>query len=329
MSATPPPTPVPPAVADRLAAGAFLLVDKPRGPTSHQVTAWVRDILGVERAGHAGTLDPNVSGLLWIGVGPALKLLPLILQFPKRYVGVIVLHGPVEAKALARTLAEFESPIYQTPPVRSAVRRERRVRRIHRLTLLETAGTSVLVDVVADSGTYVRTLAVDVGEALGVGAHLAELRRVGTGPFTEQNAVTLAELADAQSLAGSGKAERLLTLLHPIREVWSEFPALVLKDPAVSAVAHGADLARGGIVSTSRPFARGAHVALVDRHGELIATGRALYASDEFAGVREGWVVDADRVFVDPTRFPPSWRKEAPTPPRDGAEPPGSDADLK
>ena len=302
--------PLPAEVAEKVRAGAFLLVDKPRGPTSHQVTAWVRDLLGVERAGHAGTLDPNVSGLLWIGVGPALKLLPLILEFPKRYVGVVVLHGAADVRAVKRAIAEFQAPIYQTPPVRSAVRRERRVRRIHRLTLLETEGTSLLIDVVADSGTYIRTLAVDLGEALGVGAHLVELRRVGTGPFTEEAAVTLSEIADAKARADSGDVSSLLGLLHPIREVWAEFPTVVLRDAAASAVAHGADLARGGIASTSRPFARGARVALVDRKGELMATGRALVGSEEISQVKEGWVIDADRVFVDPGRFPPTWRKD-------------------
>jgi predicted rRNA pseudouridine synthase len=316
-------------VSARIAAGAFLLVDKPRGPTSHQVTAWVRDLLGVERAGHAGTLDPNVSGLLWIGVGPALKLLPLILEFPKRYVGVVLLHGKADPRAIARVLHEFEGAVYQTPPVRSAVRRERRVRRIHRLTLVESSATALLIDVVADSGTYIRTLAVDVGEALGVEAHLAELRRVGTGPFTEAQSVHLAEIADAKVAADTGRPEALAALLHPIREVWAEFPALVLKDAAVSAVAHGADLARGGILSSSRPFTRGARVALVDRQGDLVATGRALYDYDKFGGVKEGWVVDADRVFVAPERFPPTWHKDAAHRPTPSEPTTGADADLK
>ena len=299
-------------IADRLAQGAFLLVDKPRGPSSHQVTAWTRDLLAQPRAGHAGTLDPNVSGLLWVGFGPALKLLPLLLEFPKRYVGVVVLHGPVDPRAVTRVLEEFRGPIYQTPPVRSAVRRERRVRRIHRLHLLDSEGAFLLVDVVADSGTYVRTLAVDLGEALGVGAHLDELRRIGTGPFTEDGAVTLSNLADARAEADSGRPEPLLALLHPMREVWTQFPTVVLKEGAVSSVAHGSNLARGGIASVSRSFSKGAKLALIDRQETLVATGHALYSSEEIPQVKEGWVVDTDRVFVDPSRFAPSWRREGP-----------------
>ena len=298
-------------VLDRLSHGAFLLVDKPRGPSSHQVTAWVRDLLRVDVAGHAGTLDPNVSGLLWVGVGPALKLLPLVLEFPKRYIASTVLHGTVPDRELERVLEEFTGPIYQTPPVRSAVKRERRVRRIHRLRRVERDGPRLLLDVTADSGTYVRTLAVDLGEALGVGAHMEELRRVGNGPFEERSAVTLTTLADAVAARNEGHPERLTGLLHPMEEVWREFPVVVVKDGAASAVAHGAGLARGGILSIPRSYARGAHVVLVARSGELIATGIAFCDSHDAATTPHGWVVGATRVFVDPARYPASWKRAA------------------
>jgi len=310
----------PDAVDLRLREGAFLLVDKPRGPSSHQVTAWVRDLIGVKVAGHAGTLDPNVSGLLWVGVGPALKLLPLVLEFPKRYIASVVLHGPVPPRELDRVLAEFTGPIYQTPPVRSAVKRERRVRTIHRLSLVEADGPHLLLDLTADSGTYVRTLAVDLGEALGLGGHLDELRRVANGPFRERDAVPLATIADAAAARTAGDPTPLLALLHPIDEVWREFPSIVVKDGAASALAHGAGLASGGILALPRPFAEGARVVLVTRSGELVATGIALRGSGEVAHVRHGWVVDGTRVFVDPARFPALWHRA----PR--AEPPASRA---
>ncbi len=297
----------------RLADGAFLLIDKPRGPSSHQVTAWARDLLGAETAGHAGTLDPNVSGLLWVGFGPALRLLPLVLEFPKRYVGVMELHGKVEPAALAAAVAEFTGPIYQTPPVRSAVKRQRRVRTIHRLERLDAEGERVVLDVVADSGTYVRTLAVDLGEALGVGAHLAELRRTGTGPFDERSAVPLTTLADAVARDAAGDPRPLEALLHPMSEVWQEFPSVVVKDAAASAIAHGADLGPGGIASIGRPFPEGARVVLLGRTGELLAFGTALRPSSEVRSKSPGWSIDAQRVFVDPARYPKRWgRAEAP-----------------
>jgi H/ACA ribonucleoprotein complex subunit 4 len=297
----------PPEVQDRIREGAFLLVDKPRGPTSHQVAAWVRDLLGVERAGHAGTLDPHVSGLLWVGVGPALKLLPLLLDFPKRYVGVIDLHGRVPATELATALAEFQGPIYQTPPVRSAVRRERRIRTIYRLTLLEREGPHLLVDVTCESGTYIRSLAVDLGEALGVGAHLAELRRVGTGPFKEAQSTSLHALSDAVVTARSGSAEALLQLLHPIEEVRREFPQVLLKPSAAAAVAHGAGVARGGIRSVSRPFPQGSQVVLIGPDGAFLGVGEARVASDQFSSVPHGWVIESRRVMVDSSDYERLW----------------------
>lgn len=295
-------------VAARLREGTFLLVDKPRGPSSHQVTAWVRDLLGLAKAGHAGTLDPNVSGLLWVGVGPALKLLPLLLEFPKRYVGIVTFHAPVRAADLARVVAEFHGPVFQTPPVRSAVKRERRRRTIHRLEVLESDRHEALIDVTADSGTYVRTLAVDLGDALGVGGHLAELRRTGTGPFREAQSVPMTPLADAVAAARAGDPASLLPMLHPMEEVWQHFPQVRLRASAAAAVAHGADVARGGIESVTGNFAAGAHVVLLGPARELLAFGRSLVGAPELAGRRPGWVIDAERVLCDPASYPPVWR---------------------
>lgn len=306
-AASPDPAGFPPDVEARIRDGAFLLVDKPRGPTSHQVAAWVRDLLRVDRAGHAGTLDPHVSGLLWVGVGPALKLLPLLLDFPKRYIGVIDLHGSVPATDLAAVLAEFQGPIFQTPPVRSAVRRERRVRTIYHLVLLEHRGPHLLVDVTCESGTYIRSLAVDLGEALGVGAHLAELRRIGTGPFREDRALSLHALADAVVSAQAGNGAALLAALHPIEEVRREFPQVVLKPGAAAAVAHGAGVARGGIRSISRPFAEGAHVILLSGEGTFLGLGSAVVASDRFSSRPHGWVIESRRVMVNPSEFERLW----------------------
>jgi predicted rRNA pseudouridine synthase len=307
------PAALPADLAERVKAGTFLLVDKPRGPSSHQVTAWVRDLLGVERAGHAGTLDPNVSGLLWVGIGPALKLIPLVLEFPKRYVGVVAFHGPIRTADLDRVIAEFTGPVYQTPPVRSAVKRERRTRTIHRLKRLESTPQRAVLDVTADSGTYVRTIAVDLGDALGVGAHLEELRRIGTGPFLEGQSVSMTGLSDALVDARGGTSAAFESMLHPMSEVWKEFPVIRLKAAAASAVVHGANLAKGGIVDVSRPFQKGASVVLVGLSGELLAFGTANVSADEVPKSRHGWVVDAERVFADPAQYPPRWGTHAAT----------------
>ncbi len=302
-SGNPSPLPIP-------SDGAFLLIDKPRGPSSHQVTAWVRDMLGVSRAGHAGTLDPGVSGLLVIAVGKALRLIPLVLTFSKRYVGVVQLHGPVERAALQSALADFVGPIYQTPPVRSAVKRQRRVRTIHSLEIIERQENTLLIDVTCESGTYVRTLAVDLGDALGVGGHLSELRRVATGPFVEEQLISLPMLSDAIALVREGHPEIFQGMLHRPEEVWSRVPRVVVKDSAVDALAHGADLAAAGVASLLGTFSAGDRLALVTRRNELIATGRALVNASAISSKTEGWVVDAESVFLAPGQYPRYWGPE-------------------
>ena len=107
------------------------------GPTSHQVTAWVRNIVGIEKAGHSGTLDPRVTGLLPIAFGDATRALQALLLGKKEYVGVMRLHNDLPRKDLERVFQEFTGKIYQMPPVRSAVKRELRVREIYYLELLE------------------------------------------------------------------------------------------------------------------------------------------------------------------------------------------------
>jgi len=160
---------------------------------------------------------------------------------------------------------------------------------------------------VADSGTYIRTLAVDLGDAIGAGAHLEELRRTATGPFREESAVSLSVLSDAIDLARHGTETALRGIVHPAAEVWMEFPSITLKDSAASAIVHGANLAGGGVTGIPRPFAKGAHVVLLTRRGELVGFGEALVDSTEVGKGRHGWVVTSERVLADPASFPPSW----------------------
>lgn len=138
---------------------------------------------------------------------------------------------------------------------------------------------------------------------------MEELRRVANGPFRESQAVPLSTVADAVAARSAGDPAPLLALLHPMDEVWREFPTIVVKDGAASALAHGAGLASGGILALPHPFSRGAHVTLVARSGELIATGVALRESDDIGHVKHGWVVGETRVFVDPIRFPALWQR--------------------
>ena len=146
----------------------LLPLDKPRGPTSHEVVAWTKKLLGVDKAGHSGTLDPPVSGLLPIGLGQSTRALSLLLLFPKEYKGVMRVHSSVPRKQLDGAIAEFTGEIFQRPPQRSSVSRQTRSRTIYEFELAESQGNLYLFRVLCQSGTYIRKLVYDVGEVLAV-----------------------------------------------------------------------------------------------------------------------------------------------------------------
>ncbi|NMA88122.1 MAG: RNA-guided pseudouridylation complex pseudouridine synthase subunit Cbf5, partial [Methanoculleus bourgensis] len=145
----------------------IVVIDKPRGPSSHQVTAWVGDILG-RRVGHAGTLDPQVSGVLVVMFGGAVRLAPVLLSHNKEYVCLMRLHGDVPREAVDQVAEEFVGRVYQRPPRKSAVKRNLRIRKIQEIEVLDMEGRLVLFRVRCDAGTYIRTLCVHMGYTLGV-----------------------------------------------------------------------------------------------------------------------------------------------------------------
>ncbi|HLF16767.1 MAG TPA: RNA-guided pseudouridylation complex pseudouridine synthase subunit Cbf5, partial [Candidatus Thermoplasmatota archaeon] len=152
--------------AELLAAGVVPL-DKPSGPTSHQVAAWLRNALQIEAVGHGGTLDPKVTGALPVAIGGAVKAVGALLSAGKEYVAVLRLHEDRDEAAVRQAAAGFVGKVEQTPPVRSAVARRPRTRRIYYLDILEVSGRDVLFRVGCQAGTYVRNLCVDIGKALG------------------------------------------------------------------------------------------------------------------------------------------------------------------
>ncbi|MFC6725752.1 RNA-guided pseudouridylation complex pseudouridine synthase subunit Cbf5, partial [Halobium palmae] len=189
-------------VAELLEFGVVNL-DKPPGPSAHQVSGWVRDLtndagLGadVDRAAHAGTLDPKVTGCLPVLLGDATRLAQVFLEGTKEYVAVLELHAPAPAD-LESVASGFEGEVYQKPPRKSAVRRRLRSRTIHELEVLEARDRQALLRIRCESGTYVRKLCHDLGLALGTGAHMGDLRRTATDPFDDRDLVTFHDLADA------------------------------------------------------------------------------------------------------------------------------------
>src|SRR3989338_5350507 len=169
----------------QLLRSGIVIVDKPSGPTSHQVSAYVRDILGLSRTGHSGTLDPKVTGVLPVALEASTRLTACLLTAGKDYVCLMHLHKPIERAVLEEAFKAFTGTIQQMPPVRSAVKRQWRARNVYSLEILDLEGQDVLFRVSCQAGTYIRKLCHDMGEALGAGAHMSELRRTRAGPYDE------------------------------------------------------------------------------------------------------------------------------------------------
>jgi tRNA pseudouridine55 synthase len=262
----------------RRALDGVLLLDKPVGLSSNDALIRAKRLFQAKKAGHTGTLDPLASGLLPLCFGEATKFSQDLLEADKTYeatlrLGITTTTGDAEGEVLqtrevrcsedgvAAALARFRGEIVQIPPMYSALKRdgkplyeyaragqtvEREGRRItiHALELITCALPDVTFRVTCSKGTYVRTLAEDLGEALGCGAHLIALRRTGVGALTLEHAVTL----DALSDAAPGELDRWL---QPVDALLSTFPAVHLDDEATRRFLHGqrlrlADLAISG-----------------------------------------------------------------------------------
>ncbi|MFB6092842.1 MAG: RNA-guided pseudouridylation complex pseudouridine synthase subunit Cbf5 [Haloquadratum sp.] len=246
-------------VDDLLSFGVVNL-DKPPGPSAHQVSAWARDATGVDRAAHAGTLDPKVTGCLPILLGDATRLAQVFLEGAKEYVAVLELHGPPPAD-LDATVATFEGEIYQKPPRKSAVARRLRTREIYDLDLLEVRDRKALCRIRCESGTYVRKLCHDLGLAAGTGAHMGDLRRVGTGPFDDTELVSTAALTDALAFADEGDEGPLRDAVAPAERALVDLPRLTVAVSAAREIAEGAPVYAPGVVDV------GTAVESARRHG--------------------------------------------------------------
>src|SRR4051794_20075845 len=164
-----------------------ILLDKPPGPTSHEVIAWIKKLLRIEKAGHSGTLDPGATGLLPIGLGEGTKALSVLLLGPKEYYALARLHSHVSPDKLRKVMQEFTGEIYQRPPQRSSVRRVTRVRSVYEFDYLENYDRLVLMRILCQAGTYIRKIIYDIGEIMSPGATMVELRRTRVSNLSEQN----------------------------------------------------------------------------------------------------------------------------------------------
>ena len=180
----------------------LILLDKPPGPTSHEVVAWVKRIVGISKAGHSGTLDPGATGLLPIGLGEGTKALSILLFGPKEYYALARLHYHIDDNKLDTVISQFVGDIFQRPPQRSSVKRATRIRTIYEIERLERYERLILMRILCQSGTYIRKIVYDIGEILGTGATMVELRRTQVSSLSERKdgLVRMHDLADALEL---------------------------------------------------------------------------------------------------------------------------------
>lgn len=286
-----------------LIQNGIIVVDKPAGPTSHQVSAYVQKILGIKKAGHSGTLDPNVTGVLVIGLGEATKAVHHLLRSGKEYVGVMHLHKPVEEYALRKAISDFTGTITQLPPVKSAVKRVHRERNIYSFELIEADGQDILFRVSCQAGTYIRKLCHDLGEHLGVGGHMATLRRTRVAQFTEASAVTLQTLTDAYVNATEGNPAAMQRMLFFVETAVEHLKRIVILDSAVNALTHGVQLKVPGIAAYDDAIRKGDEIALYTLKGELVATATAMLDGDKLGGT-SGLAAKTTRVYLAADAYP-------------------------
>jgi H/ACA ribonucleoprotein complex subunit 4 len=285
-------------------------LDKTAGPTSHEVAAWIKKIMHLTRIGHGGTLDPKVTGVLPITLEDSTKIVQALLCSGKEYVCVMKLHGNVNEEPVRKVLEEFEDVIYQRPPLRSSVKRQLRTRRIYNIDFIELDGRNVLFKVGCEGGTYIRKLCYDIGEILGTGAHMQELRRTRAGPFVEDNnKVTLHEVAYWFAEWAEKKEEKILRkFIQPMETTLALLPKIVVRDSAVDALCHGANLTAPGVLSVEGGMVKGSVVAVFTLKGEAVALAEALISAEEVIDLKHGTVASLQRVLMPRGTYPKVWK---------------------
>jgi H/ACA ribonucleoprotein complex subunit 4 len=282
-------------------------INKPQGPTSHQVSDFVQKILKIGKSGHAGTLDPHVHGVLPIALERATRIVQTLLTSGKEYVGIMHLHRDVNEKKLDETINKyFTGKISQIPPLRSAVKRVKRTREIYYFDILEKEENDALFVVGCQAGTYIRKLVSDLGKKLKVGAHMQELRRTKAGPFTEENLFTLQDLTDAFYFYKKENNDKFLRkIMMPVENAVAHLPKIWIMDNAVDTICHGASLNIPGTSKLSNDIKKDDIVAVMTLKDELVALGIAQLSSNEIMERDKGLAVKTDKVFMEPGLYRP------------------------
>ncbi|HJT85788.1 MAG TPA: RNA-guided pseudouridylation complex pseudouridine synthase subunit Cbf5 [Nitrososphaeraceae archaeon] len=288
----------------------LVLIDKPPGPTSHEIASWVKRILNIEKSGHSGTLDPGATGLLPMGLGEGTKALSILLLGPKEYFSLARVHSNFKRENVEKILLEFHGDIFQRPPQRSSVKRMTRIRRIHELEYVEDHDKLILLRILCQAGTYIRKLIYDIGEVLGSGATMVELRRTRVSNFFEREGlVKLHDLYNAYYMYKVKKdEEKIRTLVRPVEICLNDIPSVIIRDTAVDALCHGAPLAIPGITQISSNIQKNDLVGIYTLKGEIVGLAQSLMPTNDIISQKSGISLIMKRLIMKPNTYPKGWK---------------------
>ncbi|MCI4386304.1 hypothetical protein PGIGA_G00060820 [Pangasianodon gigas] len=290
----------------------FINLDKPANPSSHEVVAWIKRILRVEKTGHSGTLDPKVTGCLIVCIDRATRLVKSQQSAGKEYVGIVRLHNAIENEhQLARALECLTGALFQRPPLIAAVKRQLRVRTIYESKLIEYDPEKRLgiFWVSCEAGTYIRTLCVHLGLLLGVGGQMQELRRVRSGVLGEKDCmVTMHDVLDAQWQFDHNKDETYLRrVIYPLEKLLVSHKRIVMKDSAVNAICYGAKIMLPGVLRYEDGIEVNQDIVVITTKGEAICTAVALMTTAVISTCDHGVVAKIKRVIMERDTYPRKW----------------------
>jgi len=287
---------------DELIHYGVININKHKGPTSHQISAYVQEILEIKKAGHGGSIDPGFTGVLPIATERATRIVQTLLKAGKEYIALMHLHKEVSEDEIRKSV--IIGKIKQIPPVRSAVKRIEREREIYYLEILEIDGQDVLFKIGCEAGTYIRKFAHDWGKKLNIGAHLFQLVRTKAGPFKIEESYTLHDLKDAYEFYKEGNEKEIRKILLNVEFGVNHLGKIWVFDNCVDSLCHGADLSIPGVSKLESEIKENDLVAIFSLKNELICLGNALIESEKVLKQDKGKFVRTTKVFMERGIYP-------------------------
>ncbi len=266
---------------------SLLILDKSKGPKSRESTEFLREEFGFKKAGHAGTLDPITTGVLPVFLNRGNKVSSVLSLSRKRYLATMNIHKDVTKSELKKSISKFKGKIMQRVPKVSAVKRQTREREIYSIKLVEFESRLAKIDVECQAGTYIRKLIHDIGEDLGTGAHMFELRRTKSGPFTEKSAIS--EKRVRKYLEGD--ETKLRKVLIPLEKAVTEIRKVWVDDGVLKPWSYGSPVYFNGLLQFSKGITEKEKIAVFNRKNELIGIGIARADSRTMKSAKEGIAV--------------------------------------